>query len=134
VPTTKELLAQLAAARKVQRAAEQPVREARRKITYSLSKAREGVHRANQLLADELRGQAVGFGGWHLREREQHAAGQIARYNEVLSELQTFDLLHGIDAEYSVAPEVDREATVAEAKAERRRAIEHLVREHHDHR
>src|SRR5580693_1139406 len=101
MPTTKELLAKLTAARKAQREADRPVLAARRKLANAVQKARASVHKANLLLADELRGQAIGFGGWRLQEREQYVAERIARYSQVLTDLQTFDLQHGIDAEYS---------------------------------
>ncbi len=123
MPTTRELLQQLTATRKAQQEAEQPVRQARRKITSSLQSARDSLHKANLKLSKELTAHVYGYGGWHLREIEQHVAGRIERFNQVLTTLRTFDALQGIDADYPVAPEVDREATVAAAKEERRQAL-----------
>jgi hypothetical protein len=103
-----------------QRAAEAPVRAARRELTEALRRGTRAVDRANQKLADLIYDAAFLHRepwGIELRPAEEALVIATKLFNERLIALQTFDAIHGVEADYPTLPALDREATKATAHA-----------------
>jgi hypothetical protein len=126
----KALDAMVKTARAEQRAAERPVLAARRPLSESLRRAVRTVDYHNQKLADLIYDAAFRKGtpwDFQLKPLEVALAQATAIFNERLVALQTFDALHGVDgADYLTCPVLDRDATVAAAKADYARQLEDL--------
>jgi hypothetical protein len=115
----------------VQAAAEAPVRSARRPLATRLNSATSSLHKANQRLADKLYYRAFACAGplgnmkdglklWDFEFKPFEAACEkaSANFRQALLDLQLFDASHGVEADYPSMPELDRDATVAQAKAD----------------
>ena len=121
----KRLEAALMADGAERRAAEAPLRAARRPLADTLRKCRTRVHEANQALADELHLRVVtgGFYGHMVDHYEARLRNWLVAFDSALTTLQTFDALHNIEADYEPAPRLDREATIAAARVEREQTM-----------
>jgi hypothetical protein len=120
-PTTalvQELHAARVAANHARHEAEAPVRAARRPLAEAVRHATFTVERWQQKVADQLHGQAYGFGGWKLDECERHLAAAERMLQARLTDLRVYDQLHNVEADYTV-PVLDRDAVKRDAIAER---------------
>ena len=91
----------------------------------TLRKCRTRVHEANQALADELHLRVVtgGFYGHMVDRYEARLRNWLIAFDSALTTLQGLDALHGIEANYEPAPQLDREATMAAAGVEREQTM-----------
>jgi hypothetical protein len=103
------------------RAAEAPIKAARRELSERLRRAVRSVDRYNQAIADQL--DKKGFGvpfvnPYKLEEAERGLIEATAMFKSRLVDLMTFDLANNIEADnYPALPVLDREATIASARA-----------------
>lgn len=122
---TPELRAALDAAKQAraeQRAAEAPVRAARRKLTERLQSAVRAVDRYNQQVSEALFYKSTGsllFNSYKLEDAERALTSATATFKSRLIDLMTFDAANNIEgADYPRLAVLDREATIIAGKAE----------------
>jgi hypothetical protein len=111
-------------ARAEQRAAEAPIRGARRKLVERLASATRAVDRMNEKLSRivyhaAFRNAPPSLFSFELKPTEQALEVATAMFKTRLLDLMTFDAANGIEsADYPTCPELDRAATEAAAKAD----------------
>ena len=111
-------------ATRAKRAAEAPIRAARRLLRGRLDQASTAIDRTNGNIASIIYDATFSyFAGTDLSldlpKLEATLTTQRATFRSRLADLQAFDLLHHVDgAVYPKLVEVDREATMAQAKAD----------------
>ena len=107
-----------------QRAAEAPIRAARRQLRGRLDKALSAIDGTNRSIASIIYDATFSYLRRHrldleVPKLEATLTAQRATFRSRLADLQSFDLLHHVDgAVYPKLVEVDREATMAQAKAD----------------
>lgn len=124
-PELQALLTASKAARAEQRAAEAPIRRARRKLSERLRRAVRSVGRYNLIIAGLLDDKGRGFfvNTFKLDEAEHGLVDATATFKSCLADLMAFDLANNIEADYPTLPVLDREATVAAGRARYEKAM-----------
>jgi hypothetical protein len=122
----KALEAAVKADKAERRAAEAPIRRARAELMKRIHNMARLVHKHNQRLADLLALEAATglVNPYKLEQTERYLKDASASFRSRLVDLQTFDALHNIvGADYPTLPELDREATIKQARAEHQRRM-----------
>jgi len=113
-------------------AAERPIRLHRRKLAEVLNGHRSRLQRTTDAVIKhaEAAGSSDGlFGAYHLKEAGQRMDKARTQFRAALTELQTFDVLHNVSADYPTEPAVPDVMTI---KKQARADMEARIREEMD--